>query len=370
MENYNVRLNPGLAFIKPYEPGKTIAEAQAVYGEKQFIKLASNENPLGMSPKALATLKARAGEAFAYPEVSCWQLRQKLAGLFQLEPDHFIIGAGGDGVIYSLALTTLSEGAEVIIPQITFPYYEIVAYACRAKVIRSAMRGYHIDLADILSKINEMTRVIWLCNPNNPTGAVITKEELADFLKAVPDAVLVVHDEVYADFAEKAIFPDTIDILKGGRKNIFLIRSFSKIYGLAGVRIGFGIGDPELIRLMYRVRQPFEVSVLAQLAAEAALDDRDFYRQTLTLTATEKAYLYAELERRRLSFVPSSTNFILIETGFQAIKVCEELLKRGIIVRSAHSYHLPTHIRLTIGTHNQNEIFLKALDEVLACLKE
>ena len=365
-----MRLNPGLAFIKPYEPGRTVGEARAEYGERQFIKLASNENPLGMSPKALAVLRARAEEAFTYPEVSCWPLRQKLAGLFKIDPESFIIGSGGDGIIYTLALTTLAEGAEVIIPKITFPYYEIVAHACRAKVIRTAMQGYHIDLDDILAKLTNSTRIIWLCNPNNPTGTVIRKEVLADFLKAVPDEILIVHDEVYADFADKAVFPDTIEMLKGGRKNLFLIRSFSKIYGLAGVRVGYGIGDPELIKLMYRVRQPFEVSVLAQLAAEAALDDTDFYQQTLKLTAEEKAYLYAELKRRQLSFVPSSTNFILIETGFQAIKVCNELLKRGIIVRSAHSYQLPIHIRLTIGTHSQNEIFLKALDEVLACLKK
>lgn len=365
MKDIMSRLNPGILQIKPYEPGKTVCEAKSERVGDDFIKMASNENPLGMSPRALAEIKNRAQEAFAYPEVTCRALREALSAKIGINPDRIIVGNGGDGIIYALALTLIAEGDEAIIPEITFPYYEIAVRAMRGRVVKTAMKGYELDLEKILEKINPHTKLIWVCNPNNPTGSVIARGEFMRFLEKVPDDVFVIHDEVYADFADKTDFPDTLPLVEAGRQNLFLIRSFSKIYGMAGVRVGYGVGWEQLVAAMYRVRPPFDISVLAQIAAVAALEDDEFYQATLAQNGEEKRFLCAALTRRGLPFAPTQTNFILIDVRRDGRSVVDALLERGVIVRPALGYNLPTHIRLTIGRRKENERFLKALDEAL-----
>jgi len=369
MKNLNRRLNPGILGIKPYEPGKTVSEAGRERGGVDFIKLASNENPFGMSPRALAAVRDRAAEGFAYPEVSCTEARFALAKKLDIDPECLLFGNGGDGLIYACALTMLAEGDEAIIPEVTFPYYEIAVRAMRGKVVPSRMENLHIDLQDILARITKRTKMIWLANPNNPTGAAIGRSAFESFAARVPEEVFLVYDEVYSDFADAGAVPDVLSSIRAGRENVFIIRSFSKIYGLAGVRVGYGIGAPALVNMMYRVRPPFDVSVLAQIAAVAALADDEFYRKTVEHNRREKKFLYAELDRRSLPYLPTSSNFMLIDAGRDNRSLAGALLERGVIVRAPPHPTLRTRIRVTIGTRAQNERFLSALDEALAAVK-
>jgi histidinol-phosphate aminotransferase len=366
MKDLNSRLNPGIAGIKPYEPGKTIYEAMREKGRSDFIKLASNENPFGMSPRAREAIAARAAEGFAYPEASCREARLAIAAKIGVDPESVIFGNGGDGLIYACAMTMLAEGDEAIIPEITFSYYEIAVRALRGRVVFSKMKELAVDLDDILARVTPRTKMIWLANPNNPTGHAIGKAAFDRFLARLPEDIFLIYDEVYADFANRADFPGAVPLIASGRKNIFVIRSFSKIYGLAGVRIGFGVGAPELVSMMYRVRPPFDVSVLAQIAAVAAIGDDEFYAKTLAHNEAEKQFLYAALKCRSLAFIPTSANFILIDIGRDNRIAEQGLLDRGVIVRAPRQPLLQKHLRLTIGTRKQNERFLAALDEVLA----
>ncbi len=368
MKNLGSRLNPGLLGITPYEPGKTVSEAvtEGRGPSADFIKLASNENPLGMSPAALAALGRRAAEGFAYPEVSGREARLALAQRLRISPDNIILGNGGDGIIYACAMAMLDQDDEAVIPDLTFPYYEIAVRAMRGTIVRSPMKHLAIDLDDVLSRITPRTKMIWIANPNNPTGALIDKKAFDDFYRRVPEDVFCIHDEVYADFAETAAFPDTLNLIREGRDNLFLIRSFSKIYGLAGVRVGYGVGAVKLVKMMYRVRPPFDVSVLAQIAAAAAVGDETFYTRSIELNTREKGFLATELKQRGLKPLPTATNFILINVGRDGRELCERLLERGVIVRAPSHPLIRDCIRVTIGTHEQNQVFLAALDEVLA----
>ncbi len=362
------RVNPGILGIHPYVPGKTIQEAARELGgreESEFIKLASNENPLGISPRAAEAVRRAVEEAFRYPEKSCADLRQALARRLDLSPESLLIGNGADGVLYTLAMALIGEGDEVIIPEVTFAFYEVVTRAMRGRVVPSAMAGPAIDLEDILRRVTARTKAVFLCNPNNPTGTMIPHDELRAFRRALPEEVFLIHDEVYYDFADSPDFPRTEPLVREGRHNFFIVRSFSKLHGLAGVRVGYGAGTPELVALLNRVRPPFEVSVLAQAAALAALEDEEFLRETLRLARREKAFLYARLEEMGLAYVPSHTNFILIDLGRDTRPAARALVEAGVIIRAYSGGALSNFIRLTIGTREQNLRFLRSLREWL-----
>jgi histidinol-phosphate aminotransferase len=359
--NLEKRINSGTLKIKPYEPGKSIYEAEQEASGIDFIKMASNENPLGVSPLAFKAIQTQAHLAFMYPETSCAELRSALAREFNIDANMIIVGNGADGVIYTINMALIDQDDEAIIPRVTFPYYEITVQALRGKVVESKMKGHEIDLKDVLEKITPKTKIIWLSNPNNPTGCIIKREEFEQFYRQVPENIFVVHDEVYADFAPTKALPDILSLIRKGRANLILIRSFSKIYGLAGVRLGYGIAQESLINIMYKVRPPFDVSVLAQKAGCAALDDREFYKKTLEVNEEGKKYLYGELKRLGLEYIPSYTNFIVIDTKQNCRQVQNKLLMQGIIVRPADNYRLPTCIRVTIGTAEQNKRFITAL---------
>ena len=362
--------NPGILGIHPYVPGKTIQEAAREAGgraEEDFIKLASNENPLGISPRAAEAIRAAVAGSFRYPEKSCADLRAALAARLEVPADCLLVGNGGDGVLYTLAMALFGEGDEVVIPRVTFSFYEVVARVMRARVVCSQMDGPAIDLQDILRRVTPRTKAVFLCNPNNPTGTLVRHDELLALLAALPEEVFLVHDEVYGDFADTPDFPRTLPLIREGRHNLFVVRSFSKLHGLAGVRVGYGVGTPQVVELLNRVRPPFEVSVLAQAAAAAALEDGEFVRRTLELTRREKRFLYGRLEALGLRFTPSHTNFILIDLGRDAREVGRSLVEEGVIVRAyggsraAGDDGLSTCLRLTIGTRGQNERFLRAL---------
>ena len=359
------RVNPGLAGIRPYVPGLSVEEARRRLGGGRFVKMASNENPLGICPGAARALRRAVRRSFQYPEVAGDELRQALAKRHGLAPEHLILGNGGDGILYTLALTLLAEGDEVLIPRLTYSYYEITARAFRARVVRAAARDFRADLDDLAARVTDRTKIVFHCNPNNPTGALIPRAELEAFLDRLPERVFAVCDEVYADFADPKLLPGTFQRIRAGRRNLVVVRSFSKAYGLAGVRLGWGAACRELVELMHRVRPPFEVSVLAQAAGLAALRDERFYRRTLALAAREKERLGRGLAELGLACIPSHTNFLLVDTGRDGREVADRLLRQGFIVRAGLDPQLASFIRITLGTRRQNERLLGALAEVL-----
>ena len=357
--------NPGILSIKPYVPGKSIQEVLKEKGVKDLIKMASNENPLGISPLAYRAVKETLKDSFQYPEVSSLKLREALSGKLEIPPEYIMIGNGADEIIYTLAMTFLTDSDEVIVPEITFSMYEIVTLAMRSRVVKSRLTNLKIDLDDILSRITEKTKLIFLCNPNNPTGDLLDRENIYRFVSSVPDNIIIVHDECYAEFADENYIPNLRPSIRDGKKNIILLRTFSKIYGLAGIRVGYGIADPEMLELMYRIRPPFGVSVPAQEAGTAALQDESFFKETLDLTEKGKHYIYGELKRLGLFFINSHTNFVLIDTKRDCRVIMDKMISRGIIVRPMNGYNLPTYIRITVGTEEQNRKFINALENVL-----
>jgi histidinol-phosphate aminotransferase len=268
-------------------------------------------------------------------------------------------------VIYNLGMAVIDQGDEIIFPRITFPIYETIARVMRGIPVYSEMRGLRIDRKDNGEKISDRSKVIFLCNPNNPTGDSLPPDEVKAFLKSVPDKVLVVLDEAYIDFTEAQAKLDSVGVIRGGMSNLFILRSFSKIYGLAGLRFGYGIGDQGLVSLINLIKPPFDVSILAEQAALDALEDQDFVRRTVEGCFEEKRFFYQQLESLGLDYVHSHTNFILIDTGRDAQVVFQALLRQGVIVRAATLYSLPTHIRVTIGQRTENERFFEALRAVL-----
>lgn len=362
--------NRGALKTKLYVPGKSRKEVEKELHISGTIKMASNENPHGSSPQALRALEAVSRELYMYPDPVSTDLRERIAASLGCDRNEVSVGNGADGVIYNLAMAVIDQDDEVIIPEITFPVYETVTQVMRGVPVRSAMRELSIDLADIERKIGDRTKALFLCNPNNPTGDALPRDEFLEFLRAVPGRILVVLDEAYIEFTDPALRPDSVRLFREGMDNLFILRTFSKIYGLAGLRIGYGIGDAGLVTLMNRVKPPFDVSVPAESAAILALSDGEFVRSTLEDAAREKAFFYRELQRRNLDYVASHTNFVLIDTGRQATDLFRRLLRRGVIVRPAKTYGLPTSIRVTLGRHEENERFFQALDEVLAEMKD
>jgi len=357
--------NSGTAAIKKYVPGKSIREAQAELGLKQMIKLASNENALGPSPASVRSIRRMADQISVYPDSQSREVRARLAEQLKVEPAQITTGNGADGVIYNLGMAVIDEGDEVIAPRITFPIYETITRVMRGSPVCSEMRGLRIDLADIGRRIGERTKLVFLCNPNNPTGDALPPAELRAFLRSVPEHVLVVLDEAYADFAGRGARLDSVGLFGEGMENLFILRTFSKIHGLAGLRFGYGIGNAQLISLINTIKPPFDVSILAEAAALAALGDRNFVRRTLKECSAEKRYFYEQLDSLGLPYIRSHTNFILIDTGRDARQLFQTLLERGVIVRAATLYSLPTHIRVTVGRHLENRKFFEALRAAL-----
>jgi histidinol-phosphate aminotransferase len=357
--------NRGTSAIRKYVPGKSIKEAQAELGIAELIKLASNENAFGAAPGSVRAVQEMADRIHVYPDSQSREIRSRLAGHVGVQPAEITTGNGADGVIYNLGMAVIDQGDEIILPRITFPIYETICRVMRGMPVFSQMEGLRIDLADIDSKINEHTKAVFLCNPNNPTADALTPAEVRVFLEGVPDHVLVVLDEAYVDFVERDSRLDSVGIFRQGMSNLFILRSFSKIYGLAGLRFGYGIGDADLVSLINLIKPPFDVSILAEQAAIDALDDREFVRRTVEGCAQEKRYFYGELDALGLDYVRSHTNFILIDVGRDAQELFQALLRKGVIVRAATLYSLPTHIRVTIGRHAENERFFEALKGVL-----
>jgi histidinol-phosphate aminotransferase len=351
--------------IKPYEPGKPIKELQREYGIRNVIKLASNENPLGPSRKAIRAARKALRDVNLYPEGSCYYLLERLAKELDIDPGQLIFGNGSDEIIEFLARGFLSEGDEVISSEMTFLIYPILSQVCGANFKAVPMKDYRYDLDGILRAITAKTKMIFIVNPNNPTGTYVTAKEVEDFLSKVPSHVVVCFDEAYVDFVDAADFPKTLEYVKAGRPNIVILRTFSKAYGLAGLRIGYGVASKEIVGYLHKVRQPFNVNSLAQAAGVAALDDSFFLWRTKWLVVRGRKFFYHKLKQLGLEYLPSQANFILVHMKTDGQEVYQYLLRQGMIVRPMAAYKLPDWVRITIGRRGQNVQLIKLLKAYL-----
>jgi histidinol-phosphate aminotransferase len=356
--------NPQLRDLPVYEPGKPIEETARELGahSDEITKLASNENPLGPSPKALAGMRATLGSANLYPDGGGFYLREALARKLGIDRDQLILGAGSNEIIEFLGHAFLDRGDDIVTSEHAFVVYKLVAAVFGARTIEVPSPDFRHDLDGIIEAVTEKTRLIFIANPNNPTGTLASQEELDRFMERVPPRIVVVFDEAYYEYLDNP--PDTLRFIRAGR-NVISLRTFSKIQGLANLRVGYGIARPELIQVLHKTRQPFNVSGLAQAAALAGLDDDTHLRETKRITDEGRDYLQNEFAALGLRFVPSVANFVLVNVGDGA-KVFRALLERRIIVRALKGYNLVAWLRISVGTMEQNRRCIAALKEILA----
>ena len=359
-----LRVHHGIEKLVPYDPGKPIEELQREMGLTRVVKLASNENALGSSPKAIKALEKAIYQVHRYPDGACYYLKHKAAEKLGVTPRHLIFGNGSNEVIELLMRTYLQPGDRVVYGEPAFIVYKLISLAMAIEGVGVPLKGFTHDLEAMARAVDEKTKMVFVANPNNPTGTMVTHQEVMDFLDRIPPEVIVVFDEAYYEFVERPDFPHLLPIVLEEKRPLVLMRTFSKIYGLAGLRIGYGIAPPQMVDYMNRVRQPFNVNLLAQEAALAALDDDEHVERSRRLVKEGKAFLYKALEEMGLEYIPSETNFFLIKVG-DGERVFRELLKKGVIVRNMGGYGLPQYIRVTLGTQEENAIFLETLKEVL-----
>lgn len=355
--------------IPPYIPGKPIEEVERELGLNGVTKMASNENPLGPSKEVRQAINNALDKIFYYPDANNYYLKKALAEELGLNEDRIIVGSGLDDVNRILAETFLNPTDEVVIPQPTFSMYQTVTLLMGAKPILVAGNGLGNDLQAITAAVTKKTKLIFICNPNNPTGTIVKNEELRTFLKGLPGNILVVIDEAYSDFADDPDFPNGIDLLKEGFNNIIVFRTFSKIHGMAGLRLGFAVAEPQLIQNMLKVKDPFNVNLLAQVAGLAALKSKKHVLLSKELVQMGRRFFYKELDELGIEFLHTQANFILINWGRDSKEIYQFLLQHGIIVRPTHSFGLPDYFRVTFGTAEQNDRFFKVLREGIKKLR-
>ena len=351
--------------IAPYQPGKPIAELAREFGlaESNIVKLASNENPLGVSPKAQQAINAALGELALYPDGNGFVLKEAIALKFGVKHEQIVLGNGSNDVLELAARAFLQPGTAAIYSQYAFAVYPLVTQATGATGITTPALNFGHDLLAMQQAITPETRVIFIANPNNPTGTLLDKVQLHGFLRTVPKHVLVVLDEAYDEYLPDALKAESIGWL-AEFDNLIVTRTFSKAYGLAGLRVGFALGHPDVIDLMNRVRQPFNVNTLALVAAAASLDDDDFVSRTRQLNDDGMAQLTEGLKALGLDYIPSYGNFVCVRVG-QAVAVYQALLKQGVIVRPVAGYGMPEYLRVSIGSQEQNARFLGAQSKCL-----
>jgi histidinol-phosphate aminotransferase len=354
---------PWLASLVPYQPGKPIEEVEREYGLRGSIKLASNENPLGPSPRAVAALRAAIGDVHRYPDGGGFYLKQRLAEKLGVGADQVALGNGSNEILELLARSFLRPGEDVVMSEQAFVVYASVVQAAAGIPRAVPLRDFTHDLDAMAAAVGKSTRLVFLGNPNNPTGTIYRRDAFERFLARIPRDVIIVADDAYAEYVEDPEYPRTLECHKPDRLLVTL-RTFSKIYGLAGLRIGYGVGPAEVIAALERIRQPFNVNSLAQTAALAALDDEEHVERSRRTNREGMRYLEHEFERLGVAYVPSQANFILVRVGDGAA-VYEKLLRQGVIVRPMAGYAFPEHVRVTVGTAEENERFVAALELAL-----
>ena len=355
-----LNVHPDIASLSPYVPGKPIEELQRELGLARVIKLASNENPLGSSPKALAALGEGTVPLHRYPDGGASRLRECLSDRWKITPDQVILGNGSDEILGLIARTFLTPGDEAVMADQTFVIYKMEVTAAHGTPIIVPLKQWRHDLQAMADAITDRTRLLFVCNPNNPTGTMVSAEEVERLLSRVPADVVVVFDEAYFEYVRSQQFPDSMGYVKQGR-NVIVLRTFSKIYGLAGLRIGYGMTTAEITKLLNRIRPPFNTNSLAQRAALAALGDDVHVAQSRAVNAAGMKQVVKGLTELGLAPIPSEANFVLVDVGRDGRAVFEAMLREGVIVRHIEG----RMVRVTIGLEEENREFLAALERVM-----
>jgi histidinol-phosphate aminotransferase len=350
--------------LQPYNAGKPIEELEREMGIKNIIKLASNENPLGPSPKAVEAMKAVAGEMNYYPDSSAYYLREKLAKKHNVKADEILVGNGSDEIVALISEMMIEPGDEAIMSEHTFVRYEMAMQLMGGKsVIVPATEGFGHNLPAMKKAITSKTKIIFICNPNNPTGTMLTQKEIDEFMVDIPEDIVVIFDEAYYEFVTDPDYAQSMKYFMA-KKNVMILRTFSKIYGLAGLRVGYAITDKEWVANINKVRPPFNVNRIAQAAAIASLDDKDHVEKSRELNTRGREYLYQQFEQMGIKYTKSQANFILIDTGKDGRDVYQKLLEQGVIIRPMVIRNHPHHVRITIGTMEQNIRFIESLKKL------
>lgn len=366
MSDFKSLANSWLLGIQPYEPGRPIEEVARELGFRktdEIVKLASNENALGPSTKALAAMRRAAKDMHRYPDGGCFLLHQALSAKLSIPADHLIFGNGSNELLELLGHSFLGAGTSIVMADRAFVVYRLIAASCRASVIDVPMKDYVHDLDGMLDAIRGDTRIVFIANPNNPTSTVVTPADIDRFMEKVPESVIVCFDEAYVELLDPKIQPDTMKFVREGRK-VVILRTFSKTYGLAGLRLGYAIAPPDCVSVLERARQPFNVNAMAQAAAVAALDDDAYVRRTRVMIRRGLSYMESHFQRMGLPYVPATANFVLVKVG-RGRETFELMQKEGVIVRPMDVYGLPDHIRITVGTESENTRCIRALKNVL-----
>jgi histidinol-phosphate aminotransferase len=348
--------------IAPYEPGKPIEELERELGISGAIKLASNENPLPPSPRVVEAIRAALGGLNRYPDGSGYYLRHALAKRHGVSADAILLGNGSNELLELFARTFVRPGEEVVFPHPSFVVYPSIVQSVGGIRVVVTLKEHRLDLPTMARAITPLTKLVFVANPNNPTGTIVTADEVEAFLATVPDRVIVVFDEAYVEFAHGPDFPDTLEHLRQGRR-VVVLRTFSKVSSLAGLRVGYAIADPDCIALVNRIRQPFNVNTLAQVAALAALEDDEHARTTVTMVQEGLKTLYQAFDEMGIEYVPTRANFILVMVA-DASRVYQQLLRAGVIVRPMASFGMERALRITVGSPAENARLLEALRAV------
>ena len=364
MKNGKNLLRNGISELKPYVPGKPIEDVKKKLGLKEVIKLASNETSVGPSPLAVEAVLKEAKNIHLYPEATSRLLREKIADKLKIDKEMIIFGNGADDILDLIGMAYINESDEVITSKATFPAYRTAVKIMGGKFISVNLKDFRFNLEEITIRINEKTKMIFLCNPNNPTGTILTREEVNGFMRKISQDIIVVFDEAYCDYVENENYGNGLPFVSEG-KNVIVVRTFSKIAGIAGVRIGYAIARQELISYLRRVVNPFTTNRLAQVAALASLDDEGHHKKVLNSNHEGKKYLYKELAKLELFYVPTEANFIFVDVKEDSEVIFNKLLKKGVIIRPGKPYGCYNFIRVTIGTSDENKKFINNLTEVL-----
>ena len=360
--NYRKAIDP----MSPYVPGRPIEDVQREYGLASVVKLASNENPLGCSPKAKEAVMESMSQSSYYPDGNCTALRAQLSETLGVAPGRIVFGCGADEIIAMTGKVFVNPGDECITAAETFSQYESAVVSMGGVMVKAPMKDHAYDLGAIYERITDKTKAIFLANPNNPTGTMFTEREQVEFLDKTPSDIFVMIDEAYAEFAADPSYPTTLPMLSK-YKNIMLVKTFSKVYGLASLRIGYGIADEGIIAQYEKIRPPFNVTIQGQAAALAALSDREFVKQSYDNNRAAMEYYCRELDGMGIRYIPSQANFVTTDTGRDCRDVFQSLMKKGYIVRPCYIFGMGRPwIRVTIGTMEQMKGFVAALREALS----
>ncbi|MCL5981259.1 MAG: histidinol-phosphate transaminase [Firmicutes bacterium] len=354
--------------IKPYVPGKPVEEVERELGISNVLKLASNENPLGPAPAAIQVLRELVPKVSAYPDGNCYYLKNALAAQLGVGTENLIVGNGSDEIIKLIAEAFLEPEEEAIVADPTFSEYDFAVKVMGGQTVVVPTKAMTHDLSAMAAAVTEKTKLVFVCNPNNPTGTIVRRAEVEALLEGLPEGVITVFDEAYCEYVTDPDYPPSLDFVRQGR-NVIVLRTFSKIYGLAGLRVGYGVARPELIGYLLRVKEPFNVNMPAQAAAQAALTDTEHVQRSRALNEEGKAFLAGEFARLGLTFAPTEANFLWVNIAADCRKVFAQLLRRGVIVRTGDIFGAPDTIRVTIGTPEQNRRLVNMLEEVLTAEK-